>query len=277
MNKTLRNLIIFAVVSALSGWLGVWINRVIPSPSPQQSLGLLVFITLPLLTSLFLRGFGGDGWSDFGLRLNLKGNLGWYAFSLLLYPATIFLTLGLGAVFGAVSFEGLATKGFGALLPVVAFGFAASLVKNVGEEFAWRGYLTPRFEALGLGNLANHILTALVWGLWHLPYWLFFLGNDLIASYTSIGKTWFILLGFIGLFPTSLIYGEMRLKTGSLWPAYIAHNVTNAVSAQLILEGFVEISPSAEFVFSPNLDSLLMIGLFLGIGLWMLRKGQAKP
>ena len=276
MNKTLRNLIIFAIVSALSGWLGVWINQMIPSPSPQQSLGLLVFITLPLLTSLVLRGFGGDGWSDFGLRLNLRGNLGWYAFSLLLYPATIFLTLSLGAVFGAVSFEGLVTKGFGALLPVAAFGLAASLVKNIGEEFAWRGYLTPRFKALGLGNLANHTLTALVWGLWHLPYWLFFLGSDVISQYTSLGMTWFIVLGFIGLFPTSLVYGELRLQTGSLWPAYIAHNVTNAISAQLILEGFVKLSPGAELIFSPNLDSLLMIGLFWGIGLWMLRKGQAK-
>jgi membrane protease YdiL (CAAX protease family) len=51
-----------------------------------------------------------------------------------------------------VSFEGLARQGSGALLSALAIGFAGSLLKNIGEEFAWRGYLTPRFKALGLGN-----------------------------------------------------------------------------------------------------------------------------
>jgi membrane protease YdiL (CAAX protease family) len=88
--------------------------------------------------------------------------------------------------------------------------------------------------------------------------------------------TWFVALGFIGLFPTSLVFGELRLKTGSLWPAYIAHNITNAISAQLIIEGFIKFKPGAELIFSSNLDGLLMMGLFWGIGLWMLKRRTAS-
>ncbi|MFZ5820518.1 MAG: CPBP family intramembrane glutamic endopeptidase [Chloroflexota bacterium] len=271
MNRATRNLVIFAFVAVSCGWLGVWINSQIESPSPQQSLGLLVWIIAPLLTGLLLRGFGGDGWSDVGLRLNLKGNWGWYALSILIYPATIAFSLGLSRLFGASS-QG---RPFAELLPIFLVGILASLVKNIGEEFAWRGYLTPRFKALGLGDFANHMLTAVIWGLWHIPYWIFFLGEEIIASYSNLGMMWFIALGVVGIFPTALVLGELRLKTNSVWPAYIAHNLTNALSAQLIVEGFIEFKPNAELVFSPNTDGLVMILLFWVVGLWMMKKKQA--
>ena len=270
----IRNLVIFTIIALSAGWLGAWVNTAVPSPSPQQSLGILIFIMLPFLAVFLLRGFGKDGWKDFGLRLNLKGNWGWYLLALLMYPAATLLTLGLGAVFGSVSFEGLRTQGFGALLSVIGLGFAMSLMKNIGEEFAWRGYLTPRFKALGLGNFANHMLTGAIWGLWHIPYWLFMLGPAIINEYSSLGVTGFIVMGLLGIFPTALVYGELRLKTDSLWPAFLAHNVANAMSAQLVMEGFVTLKPNTELFFSPGLDGLLMIAFSWILGIWMLQKKQ---
>jgi membrane protease YdiL (CAAX protease family) len=276
MNKstTLRNLIIFAIIALSAGWIGAWVNTVIPSPSPQESLGILIFLLLPFLTVFLLRGFGGDGWKDFGLRLNLKGNWEWYLLALLIHPASILLNLGLGAVFRAVSFEGLTDKGFGALISVIAFGFVASLLKNVAEEFAWRGYLTPRFYALGLGNFTNHMLTGVIWGLWHIPYWLFLLGPEIINEYSELGVTGFIIVGLIGIFPSALIYGELRLKTGSIWPAFLAHNVVNAIIPQLLLSGFVSVTSKAQLVFSPGLDGLLMIVFSVIVGWWMLKRNR---
>ena len=268
MNRSIRNIIIFVIVTLSCGWLGVWINTQSPSPSPQESLGILIWILAPLFTVFLLRGFGKDGWADFGLRLHLKGNWGWYALAILIYPATIIMTLSLSTLFGASSHE----QPLSDLLPIILVGFAASLVKNIAEEFAWRGYLTPRFNALGLSNFNNHMLTALIWGLWHIPYWIFFLGEDVIKSYTSIGTPWFIVLGFVALFPTALVFGELRLKTNSLWPAFIAHNITNAISAQLIIEGFVKFKPNTDFIFSPNTDGIVMMILFWAVGLWMLKR-----
>jgi membrane protease YdiL (CAAX protease family) len=274
MNKStvLRNLIIFSIVTLAAGWIGAWVNTVIPSPSPQESLGILIFLLLPFLTVFLLRGFGKDGWKDFGLRLNLRGNWGWYALALLAYPASILLTLGLGAVFGAVSFEGFRAQGIGALLASIGVGFAGSLLKNIGEEFAWRGYLTPRFKALGLGDFPNHMLTGLIWGLWHIPYWLFLLGPDIINEYSSLGVAGFILMALVGIFPTALFLGELRLKTDSLWPAFLAHNVLNAINAPLVLGGFVRLDPNTGLVFSPGNEGLIMMVIFWALGLWMLRK-----
>lgn len=272
MNKSIRNIAIFTIVAITCGWFAVWVNTQIPSPNPQQSLGILIWILAPLVTSLLLRGFGKDGWDDFGLKLNLRGNGLWYALSFLIFPLTIALTVVLGMATGALSTH----RTFSELLPVIGFGLAASLIKNIGEEFAWRGYLTPRFKALGLNNFANHMLTALIWGMWHIPYWIFFLGKNVINSYTSIGMTWFVVLGFVALFPTALVFGELRLKTNSVWPAYIAHNITNAISAQLIIDGFIKFKPNADFIFSPNTDGLIMMILFWAIGLWMLKKKDAK-
>ncbi|MBI5954630.1 MAG: CPBP family intramembrane metalloprotease [Chloroflexi bacterium] len=271
MNKA-RNLVIFSIVAVTCGWFGVWINSQVESPSPQQSLGLLFWILAPMLTGLLLRGFGGDGWSDFGLRLNLKGNWGWYALSVLVYPVTIALSLGLSLLFGAAS-QG---RSFAELLPIFLVGIAGSLIKNIGEEFAWRGYLTPRFKALGLGDFANHMLTAVIWGIWHIPYWLFFLGGEIINSYSNFGMTWFIVLGIVGIFPTALVLGELRLKTDSVWAPYIAHNITNALSAQLMIEGFIKFKPNAELLFSPNTDGLVMIVLFWAVGLWMLKRRMVE-
>jgi membrane protease YdiL (CAAX protease family) len=268
MNRSIRNMIIFIFVTISCGWFAVWINTQTPSSSPQQSLGILIWIVAPLLTSLLLRGFGKDGWADFGIGLSLKGNWGWYALSFLIYPIAIIITLGLSTLFGASSHE----RSFSDLLPIILAGLAASLIKNIGEEFAWRGYLTPRFKALGLSNFNNHMLTALIWGTWHIPYWIFFMGKDVINSYTNIGMTWFIILGILGLFPTAFVFGELRLKTNSVWPAYIAHNITNAISAQLVIEGFFKFKPNTIFIFSPNLDGIIMMVLFWAVGLWMLRK-----
>lgn len=263
-----RNLVIFAVVALASGWLGVGLNQVVESPRPQESLGLLLWILAPLATALLLRAFGGDGWQDFGLRLNLRGNLDWYAVALFMYPVIVAVVILLGAVSGMVSLDGLPAKGLPALLITIGLGFAAALFKNLFEEFAWRGYLTPRFAALGLPNLQNHVLTGVIWGLWHVPYWLFFLA-DTINQYTGLGLGVFIVLALLGIVPTAIIYGELRLKTDSLWPAYIAHNMTNAISAQLVLEGYVRFAPGADLFFGPA-EGLVALALLWLLGAWMM-------
>jgi membrane protease YdiL (CAAX protease family) len=264
-------LIIFAAIIIASGWIYQIVNIFLPGPTPEQNLGILLWIITPLITVLILRGFGKDGWKDFGL--GLKGHWGWYALSVLVYPVTMAITLGLGALFGMVSLAGFAEKGFGALVAVAASGLIASAIKNIFEEFAWRGYLTPRFEALGLDPLKNHLLTGLIWGLWHIPYWLFFIGTKAINDVTSLGVFWFIVTAILGIFPTALVYGELRRKTGSLWPAWLAHNVTNIISAQIVTGGFAKLNGApAEVFFMPAPGGLVMMILFLAIGIWMLRK-----
>ncbi len=261
-----RNLMIFSIIIIASGWVYQVVNILLPPPSPEQNLGVLLWILTPLITALVLRGAAGDGWSDFGLQLS--GHWRWYLFSLLVYPVTIAITISIGVLTRQVTFislNGLAAAALAGLIP--------TLVKNIGEEFAWRGYLTPRLQALGLPALTNHLLTGLVWGLWHIPYWLFFLGEAVIASVTRLNVAWFVVLAFAGMFPAALVYGELRLKTNAVWPAYIAHNVTNLLSAQLVTAGVIRLSsPAAEAWFMPAGGGIVMMLLFVLAGWWMLKK-----
>ena len=147
--QAVRNLVIFTIVSISIGWVGLWLNRVMANEASGQNLGMLLWLVVPALTGLLLRAVAGDGWSDAGLRPALKKNLGWYGFALLIYPACIALILGLGYAVGTVSLTGLSSLGLRSFVGLIGAALVAGFVKNIFEEFAWRGYLNPRLDSLG--------------------------------------------------------------------------------------------------------------------------------
>src|SRR5206468_8545858 len=90
-----------------------------------------------------------------------------------------------------------------------------------GEEIGWRGYVLPRLIDAGVSRPV--LLSALIWGVWHLvpllvsgyaafPSPLFSATNLMIAA-TSFG----------------CILAWMRLDTGSIWPCVVAHAAWNAI------------------------------------------------
>ena len=79
--RTKRNLIIFTVmVLGLAILAGVIEPFTVPPGSEPDTSGLgqLLWLIAPLVIMLLLRIFGGDGWGDFGLRPNFKGNGFWW-------------------------------------------------------------------------------------------------------------------------------------------------------------------------------------------------------
>ena len=273
MNKTTRNLIIFTVATLGAGFLGVALDNAAPSRDAQGTLGMLLWLVTPLATALLLRAFGGDGWQDFGLKLNLRSGWRWYLAALLIVPLVVVLTLGLGAVFGALSLSGFARQGFGAFLSLIGIAFVSSLVKNIFEEFAWRGYLTPRFEALKLNPFAGYLLTGLIWAGWHVPYYLYFLNREVLQSHTTLSLGAFIVLAFLLLPLNAITFGELRLLSKSVWPAWLMHSVENAISLTLLSNGFVELNGGVGVVFSPGVAGIVFTILFalIGIGLYQYR------
>ncbi len=269
MNKTVRNILIMTIFSVGGGWLGIWLNRVTGNTQPpMQSLGVLVWLVSPALSGILLRAFGGDGWQDAGFKLNLISGWKWYLVALLVYPLVALLVFGVGAITGAVSAEGFAAQGWGAFASIVGVGIAGSLMKNIFEEFAWRGYLTPRLEAAKVPALLNHLIVGVIWWSWHLPYYYYFLDRAELAPYlTAINLTTFLLLAFIVQFPTAILFGELRLLSGSVWPVYLLHNMINGISLPLIAYGFIERQGLAGVLLSPTNESLLAALLLGAVGL----------
>ena len=111
------------------------------------------------------------------------------------------------------------------IMNVVATGAAFSAMNGLvaaGEELGWRGYLQGVLIAR-LGALHGITLLGLMWSLWHLPVQL--------AGYNYPDHP---LLGSFVLSPLELVgisffLGWLTLRSGSFWPAAIAHGAGNSI------------------------------------------------
>ena len=270
----IRNLLIFILIILASGWLGRGLDRLMGNPS-VESLGMLLWIITPLAVTLLLRTFGGDGWKDFGIKPNFKGNWIWYAVALLVYPVLTALVLIIGSALGWITFPNFSPDTLGLLLQAFALGLLPQFIKNILEEAPWRGYLAPKVYSLGLNDFVGHAIVGLVWGAWHIPYYLFFLDQAYLQEFTTLNLGIYIPLVMIVYISWAIVYGEIRLLTNSFWPAVLMHMVEDAFLIQLFVGNHIQIMPGRDWLVSP-MNGLLMALLFivLGIGLRQVRKGK---
>ena len=272
MNRIIRNIIIVALFTVGGGWLGIWLNNITGNTQPpMQSLGALVWLTSPALSGLFLRAFGGDGWKDSGFGLNLLSSWKWYLAGILVYPLAALLTFGLGALFGIVSADR-----FDGYLSAAGVMFVGSLMKNIFEEFAWRGYLTPRLDAAKVHPILNHLIVGILWWSWHLPYYYYFLDRSILASSITTSIPVFLAIGLFVMFPTAILFGELRLVSRSVWPVFVLHNVINALSMPLLINGFIKVNGPLGAVFTPTNEGIITSILFGAAGLVIYKFRMSK-
>lgn len=269
-SKIIRNLLIFALATAGSGWLGLAVDKATHAPDPQQGLGLLLWLIIPASTGLFLRALGGDGWRDAGLWPQLKKTWPWYVAALLIFPLISLVLLGVGSLVGAFSLPGFADQGAGAFVALLGAAFVPTFFKNIFEEMAWRGYLTPRFHALQSNPYVSHLLVGLIWASWHIPYWLYFVD---VKQFTVLSVPGFMVVAVFALVVTTITYCELRLLSGSFWPGVLMHTVANIITATFLVNGFVKLNGYLGILFSPGNDGILHCLLFgaVGFGLYQYR------
>jgi membrane protease YdiL (CAAX protease family) len=267
--NTLRNLTIFTIIVLSIGWVGRGADLLLGNPS-SGSLGMLLWIVAPLGTCLLLRGFAGGGWKDFGIKLNFRGNLFGYSVAFFVFPVIVTLILLIGKLFDVVVFPGFSPETLGMFLGVFALGLLPAFFKNIFEEFAWRGYLTPKVYSLNLNDYTGHLTVGLIWALWHIPYYLFFLNRTILQDYTALNVANFIPLALVTIVAYSLVFGEIRLLTNSIWPVVLMHAIEDALVNPLLVEDFVRVKPGMDFFFSPG-ASILAIVFFSVTGIFLHR------
>jgi membrane protease YdiL (CAAX protease family) len=247
-----RNTIIFALVVLSAGWLGRLLDQAIDADD-GGSIGQLIWIISPIATATVLRFGTGDGWNDAGLRPRVSGNGGWYVVSALFYP----LILGPAAVVGFQLDEFIIDGGGSFPIGTFTAVFLAALVPvlftSIAEEFGWRGYLVPLLEAAGLGRWANHLLVGLIWGAWHIPYVAVF------WDFTDESLTTLVPRLMVGTVIVAVVYGEIRLATGSVWPAVLMHATGNAFVFALLADDVLDLAGSTPRVFSLGADGIVVI------------------
>jgi membrane protease YdiL (CAAX protease family) len=234
-------------------------------------LGQLLWIVAPLAVALVLRLVGGDGWKDFGLRPNFRGNGFWWLVSILVFPVVLTICVLIGPLFGGLELDANLLPAFtAALLPTLL----SAAIKNVFEEFAWRGYLAPKLYSLRMNVWLSHALVGLVWGTWHLPFAYVF------WTYLTPNRLWaFVPLLLLGAVIQSVVYGEVRLATASVWPAWAMHTAGNAIGNALLLSGFIRLVPGRELWVSPGAEGVVSIILMFAVGYWLhwRRNALAQP
>lgn len=104
------------------------------------------------------------------------------------------------------------------ILPV----FALQSVFAIGEEFGWRGWLATRARSWGFWPLAA--VSGLVWIVWHLPV-LAVIGDRPVVD---------IVVYFAGMLPWAPLLLALRWRSGSVWPAVLAHGAINSIRVFLL-------------------------------------------
>src|SRR5512133_2873468 len=209
------------------------------SPSTMGP-GFILWGAAPLLVALFLRLATRD-WADAGLKPGFRKNAGWYFFVILACPILAGLNLLVGAGLSVSFLSGFA---WGTYLQMVLPGLAAFFVFAIFEEFGWRGYLAPKLAALEINPFLGYAITALVWATWHLPYI-----RELSWVYSNEDLLTFLPRFYLYTFAYSILWNEIRLITGSVWPVVLLHGLTNAIQHPLAAD-FLKLAPGMEAIFS---------------------------
>ena len=117
------------------------------------------------------------------------------------------------------------------LLGVLVYGPVINLFFAIGEEIGWRGFLYPALRQR-MFTLPACLLVGAIWGLWHTPINL--MGHNYGTSYP--GFPWLGILGMC-LFTTSAgtFLAWLSERSGSLWPAALAHGTINAAAQVALL------------------------------------------
>lgn len=138
------------------------------------------------------------------------------------------------------------------LLAVAVFPF--TLLNCFGEELGWRGYLLPRLLPLGVWPAL--LVSGLIHGLWHSP--------QLLIQFTSGSFSLAQVLSFLVFcLVIGVLLGWLRLASGSVWPAVIAHAANNSFA----LTGFLLLadtdSPTHPLLYSGGAGGVIGMALIV--------------
>lgn len=224
-----------------------------------------------------------EGFSDAGLKWNLRTKWPYYLFAWLSPLAVAISIAFLGIAIGQIqpdfslqqAYEMLTSDTTRLLSDVNHSGLiiwaelaVISLLSTFifwGEEFGWRGYL--QVHLLRGRPLLAAVATGIIWGVWHYPF-------HFLPSYNHGYRHYADLLVFpISTTLLSIIFGWLRQRTGSVWVTSLAHASVNYLGASLVSLWFTG-EPSAVMWSYLGMAGWVPLG---GICAWLIFSKRLEP
>ncbi len=261
MTKT--RILLFILGVNVIAWGGAFIiGDLIEDKSLATSIVVPVIALGPLLMAVLLRLIFTESWASAGLKLNLKGNGKWYGLAMAFPLMVIGVVYLLGRVFGAGHWEPEISGRLVNLLKLSGVLALPMLFASIGEEFGWRGYLEPNLNRLGGSTLTNHVIVGVVWGVWHFPL--------LLMNMESISFS-FLLMVIMGCVALAIVYGQIRIRTASVWPCVLLHAVANTFNVAFGASRLMAFDEGRSGLISLNSTSAAVTGTWILVAMVLLR------
>ena len=176
-----------------------------------------VLATLIMLLVVTREGYSRKGWQSLGL-----GRLGLRMWPIAFF-GTLAITVAATAAVWATPLASVTAPAGGIINSSVSLVVQVLILAttfSLAEEIGIRGYLLPKL--LPLGRKRALLVSGLVWATWHMPLLL-------LTSLIPVGnKVIGVPLFYAAVVAASFFYGYLRIASGSLWPASIAHAAHNS-------------------------------------------------
>ena len=231
----------------------------------MDATGYSVFSALPLCPLMFLFWYLQRlTRAEIGFRVGRRAH---YA-QAILYPLIVLGAATLVAfVGGAVNLDDTNWRHF--WLNLLAGGASTTLVVIITEEGFFRGWLWAALKRAGQTDGRTLVWTSVVFSLWHLPSVSLETGFDLPAAQIPVYMVNATLLG--------LIWGMLRLVSGSILVASVSHGVWNGINYALFAFGTKVGALGVEqtSIFGPEVG---YVGLVLNgaYALWLWKRVRAR-
>jgi CAAX protease family protein len=282
MNEKTKGILTFLFIAFALAWIPweIVIRHGVPVHSPMFQFVSLPSAFAPAFAAFVVRKWiTREGFADAGLRLHLS-KWRYYLVGWLLPLVVVGFIVIAAPMLGIGKADFTLVRGLKALLPPgvtprhtlnvwvlfltlpIAALFVAPL--SFGEEFGWRSYLQLRL--FPNQPVLSAVVTGLIWSAWHLPV--------LVRGYAFPDNPYSgVALFSVSCVLLSIVFGWLRLKTGSIWSTSLAHGATNAIAGNMT---FLLFSGGASMLLVSNLGMLAWIPLG-ALSAWIVFTGQLKP
>lgn len=195
----------------------------------------LLILVAPGLAALITRFIYQRNVGDLGWKLmKTESQPNWWRWQNSRYIALSYgVPIGIGfLVYGLtwVVISGSFSTEVNAVDILVSFVFAGTVgllflaMLSIGEEVAWRGFLLPDLNKI-TSFPAAAVISGLVWAMWHYPLIFFAPG---LFDFGGLPLYFAVPKFTLSLVAVSVVLGWLRWKTGSVWPAVVAHGSHNS-------------------------------------------------